>query len=644
MGANSCAYENTRCLTGYYCSPYVGPYPEDCLPCGYDMSIYGQCQCEKVYIPHCAKCDGKKCAACSRQFSLINGRCIECSSNCKGCQSEKVCDFCEHGYFLEDNICKQCPERCEQCSSSSTCQTCKSGYVLVPGNWCVPCSQDMTKPLACNCDNHLIEGCATCKDTTCVLCTHGYILINGECSSYCLSSSECSQGQFCATQSLGYNKCLSCIDNCDKCEDNKVCIQCQHSSYVNKDRQCTPCDKNMIEGQKCQCQENKIENCIQCEGNQCLNCIGGQKPLKGQCTQQECNNNEFCGIGKFCVKHDRELNKCENCISTCSECTSMHECTKCIEGYFLNSQKACTRNPDHCDKADHSGQCSQCEDTYYLTDFNTCHYCSGSMSINQKCQCGTQLLENCIKCAGNSCKTCQINFKLVGKTCQKDECQDDSNCGSGKICIQGSDNMINTCQNCEQNCSQCNQTPDNCTQCNVGYYLNNKQCYKCNSDQPKDQQCQCRDTPTKNCIECGADGCDMCIQSMGVQNKKCVDCQDLNLGESCNCGSTLIKNCIKCNKNSCDTCIDGMENINGQCINCEEDPKLCSNNRSSSTMVISVSIGVVAAIIIIVVAIVIILNRAYRNKKYSVNDSNHKLFKKAKTQVLKTACDNLCPE
>lgn len=258
----------TVCLSGFIlddtsntCQPCV----KDCLTCTLSTRTTECTECKADYSfdsitktcvkcnsNNCAKCDGSaptKCITCNVGFNLTNsGICVCNGSYCTSCSYSdetklSLCSVCIVGYKLIDNICiacldgyypkndkcLKCSDKCANCVNSSvTCTSCPTNYNLF-GSTCY--SQCPTSTFAsindknintCEYCSKYSKECQICDSTQCLSCSSRSILYNGQCID------DCPNQTFKKDSS-----CISCIDGCDFCLDDKSCIKCQPGILYN---------------------------------------------------------------------------------------------------------------------------------------------------------------------------------------------------------------------------------------------------------------------------------------------------------------------------------------------------------------------------------------------------------------------------
>ena len=277
-----------------------------------------------------------------------------------------------------------------------------------------------------------------------------------------------------------------------------------------------------------------LTNCKRCTANNncdlCENPIGGvpalypyQATTPHQCVECKPENSRFVNSG---------TQKCEDCPSTCTRCSSSTSCSQCKPNLYILSLSTgpCVACPSSTHRVVGSQCLRNCLSNEFTTTSNTCQTCP----------------QYCLTCADGTgaCETCQSGYGLKAQTL---------NCW--KVCTTNeyrSDQ--NTCAGCTaSNCSSCEDVTGLCDQCDSGYVLNaQKQCEKaplnnlstnppsggggggsnpsqvqpngCLINQFKDAENKCQECP-KSCSKCSSPSgaCTECQAGFSLQtlNQAC---------------------------------------------------------------------------------------------------------------------------
>ncbi|ELP89901.1 hypothetical protein EIN_472890 [Entamoeba invadens IP1] len=404
-------------------------------------------------------------------------------------------------------------------------------------------------------------------------------------------------GSYCKT--VVGNECTACIANYIL-QSDKTCvfkrdIGCEAYTSENKCIECA--DGYMRDAEK--------KTCI--AGDEY--CISGVAPQDLTC--DSCNL--LTNIKDTSCKNCTDQNK--GCVDADPDCAT---CKTCGSGYNLEAGK-CVRVPN-CAIQDTTEKmkCTKCIYGYYP-------------DTNKNCVLGT--LEHCIEYSSkDECDKCEWKFKLVGKKCEyRPFCikVDNTKCTE---CLDGYGLKEGNCTNCEKkNCARCNDDATKCTNCAAGYTKVGEDCVKCavegcttcvNGEPNKCDVCDSATGYTKTassqqcykcidkCLQCveetHATECQKCTSEYGVQNKICGKCGtgceacNTDLPNECtNCIPTYKldatnKKCYKCPDNcltcdsskpdTCTKCNAGYALNNGACVKCHEGCQTCDSSNSESCL------------------------------------------------------------
>mmetsp|Transcript_14514 Transcript_14514/g.24773 ORF Transcript_14514/g.24773 Transcript_14514/m.24773 type:complete len:181 (-) Transcript_14514:526-1068(-) len=156
-------------------------------------------------------------------FEDVNSICRDClydinDENCLSCESLEACTECRVGFYLQKNPidnkvgCSDCQlrhsEPCLECDKDR-CLKCSGSFHLSEEGACEPCQS--------------LEGCAECSDEGCSKCQEGFYMDYKEEKPICL-------------------KCSDALNNCKRCNDKEMCLECSKSFFkLHGDGQCR-CD------------------------------------------------------------------------------------------------------------------------------------------------------------------------------------------------------------------------------------------------------------------------------------------------------------------------------------------------------------------------------------------------------------------
>ena len=361
---------------------------------------------------------------------------------------------------------------------------------------------------------------------------------------------------------LSENIQLNSLFNLNAINCYELCKNCTEKSTKETDQKCTSCITGFsLKNGNCFCpggKEKVGKTCNPCSITTCL------IYTQNKCTCTRCPEGYYLNSTKYCVP----------CISPCKTCSSSAVCKTCINNYFLISNKCyeCNKN---CKTTVDGCKCNSCNDGFYLSNSqclpcdSTCKTCSVSAKNCTNCKDGYYLNSN------NQCIKCQIGCK----TCE----------GSADYCLNCIDGYYRDstkCYRCISPCETCSSSTK-CLSCVDKYFIINDKCYECN----------------KNC-KTTIDGCKCktCNDGFYLSYNQCLNCDDncktcegsANKCRSCKDGYYLDINtntCIKCSppcktcssETSCLSCIDKYFNINDKCYKCNMDCKTTINGCKCAT-------------------------------------------------------------
>uniref|UniRef100_A0A3Q3QHN7 Growth factor receptor domain-containing protein n=1 Tax=Monopterus albus TaxID=43700 RepID=A0A3Q3QHN7_MONAL len=213
---------------------------------------------------------------------------------------------------------------------------------------------------------------------------------------------------------------------------------------------------------RCQPCHGSCQTCHGPRSTDCELCLGGNRPLRGQCPLVNCPLGQYFDGKRKYVDCRRCDASCKTCFGPqaldCSSCFKganiycLHKtlCNTCVTGYFLD-QDNCSPNCETCvDTSDnciscskgsyklflHQGQCwSNCPEGFFETAEGSCEACDSS------CRTCDGIKSQCLSCAdGHYLESgmCRLNCSLRtypadDGTCRRcpphcDVCSDDRTC------------------------------------------------------------------------------------------------------------------------------------------------------------------------------------------------------------------------
>lgn len=163
----------------------------------------------------------------------------------------------------------------------------------------------------------------------------------------------------------------------------------------------------------------------------------------------------------------------QQCNTNCVACTATNECTRCKQGYTLDTSKKCIKiEIDFCVSVLNQ-ECTRCSLGYFLSG-ETCDRCA---------------VAGCQRCNDKeaACQACYPGFFYRENNCDT-ECST-SNCANCTLALNGCQSCMeghrlrsedNRCEPCSiSNCESCNLSPRICTKCLKDYFLDGEICTLC---------------------------------------------------------------------------------------------------------------------------------------------------------------------
>ena len=329
---------------------------------------------------------------------------------------------------------------------------------------------------------------------------------------------------------MGQDKksCLSCMENCNRCEDKNSCSECSPGFELLSIDGKTVCSK------KCKESEYRPSPRAGSSSAECIRCANAK------------NNN-----------------RCLSCVD------GSGECLKCIDGFRLGADKLCKEY--------------SCESFEYRMEEGSSSVCGACSEVG-----GSKACSRCKDRTGE-CLSCKTGFTLVKNTenTNKNFCKRD--CKKNGQFWTGNDK--NECQECSEapggeNCSECENLTGKCLGCTGGYhllkngtchktpvcstaeylYLNNKtgeiSCQYCFLKPKNGHECQACEDYTGECITCANSyyltedkfcrkSCEKQFFWSGKLENDCKPCQG------------ALQDCLECSdKTTCTACREGFMPLN----------------------------------------------------------------------------------
>eukprot|EP00702_Spironucleus_salmonicida_P007803 EST49094.1 Cysteine-rich membrane protein 1 [Spironucleus salmonicida] len=457
-----------------------------------------------------------------------------------------------------------------------------------------------------------------------------------------------------------------------RCDSQQFCI----GSYGDS---CLSC--SMIQLSKsCNCDTKLKENCLFCDGQQCMMCLKGYYVHNGECLINKCDSKNPCFDNFYC---DPATNSCTQCSSigtydcncgsaqNCQTCAAQGDtCQTCIRGYNLINGSCYPKLP-----CLHTADCPL---NQYCGSDNKCDICFGQPT---SCNCGSAI--NCYYCgASGGCASCLPGYGTDQIfSCSIPICSIEIPPGSycsGPDAASKCPSATTAC-NCgfAQNCSQCTADLSHCEDCLDDSIMIDNECviappgYTGVCNDPSDSSkclsgfacilvptchscqnvsagylCNCHGKQYASCIQCDRDKCGVCFTHFVLIDGKCETecqasseckigqqcgrqraCQDCNGQMECNCDGML--NCKECNDTSCTVCQYGWKQTDkSSCAKCASgfvmSDGICNRVEKPENKVLTAIniIGMVFALIIIICGILgIIIYYVRRPKRHTFQHS-----------------------
>ena len=470
------------------------------------------------FIQNCEQCLNKSyCIKCKTNYFLLENYHEECYNSktenenkyytenegisynlcnntikgCEECNNSKSCEKCEKNYFFVDNDKRKCVKKeeindkyffdedeenyyscnntipnCDKCAGRNNCTKCNNNYYLIGedktkcvnnldlkkyytednGNTYYPCSQS-------------INNCSECSsNNNCTKCEKGFFKIEGDIN-HCYNNIESIDNYYTKNNGTSFILCNSSINFCSKCDNEKICKECNSNFYLIKSKNSSQCkDKSTIEKEK---EKNEyysedngisyyscdtvIDNCEKCKNKTyCIKCkdnyffIGKDR---NKCyKEEEINKEEY-----YIEDNNTSYYKCNEVIENCNKCINKSYCIKCDNNFYIigdkkdkchhentiNKNKYYLNEDDHtffpcnksiafCDECESKKNCTKCIDNYFFigNDRKTCHneienkkyYTEDNGKSYYLCN---EVISHCKECSSkNKCDKCENNYYL----------------------------------------------------------------------------------------------------------------------------------------------------------------------------------------------------------------------------------------
>lgn len=382
--------------------------------------IPGSLVCSSVGtgIPSANNLGAGLCNTCGLGYRNSGGYCIPCNNQycTEYITNTCICKRCQDGALLVHDQCVVLPDSgcmvpyCAKCEKSLTvCTKCEGNYYVTPLHGCIKdCGEILgyhNNATSGKCVRCKVKDCYKCHDSTqCLECSTGYGLTDAR---QCV---QCPENCFACSH---YNQCVTCKSNYIL-SDSKVCepeskynVSCKDlgAKYIKYEpvRQIKGSVKQKVTASMCsKCDTGKVPingKCVSAT-TKTLRCIEGTGESAGKCTGcvSDSNSNSVFLYSGGCYDRETSLGK-----SLCLRVGGNGACTKCPQGYMLNTANTlteCVPCPENCMKCD-SSNCLKCDPGWLL--------------INNKC---VQCESGCLECniSANKCTSCSTGYYVAGAT------------------------------------------------------------------------------------------------------------------------------------------------------------------------------------------------------------------------------------
>ena len=523
------------------------PFPDS------DEKKYYPCS---FYFPECDSCINiNKCEKCKNEYGFINwdkSKCVKikdnneiceidngknyvsCSGNILYCKSStnNICNECIEDFTIFNNNNKECSEikyeynnskkyytpdngihyyscdilinNCDECSSNKICNECKAGYVVVDDEKCEDINTLNTTLYITDDGNHYytcskqINNCLTCQGKNiCSKCQENYTILNRNYDK-CIESKDFENNDkyYSMDNGTSYYSCYNLMKNCNRCSNEKTCIECFDNYFTINDELSKCININDIDNENCEKENNKHYNCY---FNQIENCKSYYNIKKENCSE--------CEDGYSIISNDYTKCKLENDY-------------KNNKSYYTNNggknYYKCNEKIDNCKECLKNGnQCTKCENNYYFINGNN-NECINENTLEEYSyykindleyyKCDYKGVNNCEKCySGNHCIQCKENYTILDEDYTQCYLIENLN----KQYYKDDEYHYKSCHKVLTNCEEClNSTY--CTKC-PKYYILKDDHLECNWNESIGGMYYIdKNGNTKKCSE-AMENCNFCI-------------------------------------------------------------------------------------------------------------------------------------
>jgi hypothetical protein len=440
-------------------------------------------------------------------------------------------------------------------------------------------------------------------------CGVGMVCQQGACT-------MCMAGAMCVPMNPCHEGTLDCAGAAPVCNDaarNRTAGEtCGTDKVCNPTGECVACMAGMTCDLPDPCKVGKIDCisgapvCVEtgpaAPGKSCGNNLVCNEGRCVSCTEgQACTPTNKCHIGTLsCMTGTPQCTDTTRNVANGTSCGTNQVCNNgtcaaCTANVSCDTGNPCKLGTTNCE----SGT-SQCRETGNAPNGRGCG--AGRVCNNGSCVACTPNTE----CQPSACKVGMTSCSTGTSECRETgNAPNGSNCGTGRVCNNGS------CQNCNQGgtCTLSNPCKRGTISCSTGAAVcmdaGNASdgtgcggsrvcvggtCRDCNPSAPpicrNDQRITCTSGGTENVDNCGGNGCtgnacNVCrpgsVRCSGNQLQDCNNSGDWQTRSTCNLG---------CSNNMCITCQPSTETCNGRdddCDNQVDEGSLCTSGPSGST-------------------------------------------------------------
>ena len=362
-----------------------------------------------------------------------------------------------------------CPYLCIQCDLNYKCIKCAPHYKIYNEE------ENECHEIVPNCAEYTDDNiCSNCKSEYSLVKEYNNTLI-------CISNIIINENYYYKPEGNNYYlRCNNTMKYCEKCSEEKICIQCKNNyELIDDSERCDDINLNIYykdntdDKYKSCSKYNLMPNCYECEYNgidefTCLKCINEYVLLHEAGNVISCKaESTLIGDTKYFKKDENNYYQCDiyNKVENCDTCNSGNECLSCKDGYdIVNENKLCLSSSDiqskkyyldndnnyyylcsyslaHCSTCDNKIKCLTCINNDYVIEINdkcidkdlvTQNYYYLNEENNKYVSCSE--IVGCEKCiSATECISCQKGFNFNSDNLCKKE-SSDSKITSAQIC------------------------------------------------------------------------------------------------------------------------------------------------------------------------------------------------------------------